>query len=468
MRLVHNLKAVEIRFINDYYKARSQDNSKRPDLFNLIVDGTIKSNNDAIREIYSDRPNAASALSHLKKKLEEDILNVMLIISPDIEASLESNKEFQCKKKLLQCELLLARGLKTEGFTLLDKTSKIADKYEFPEINLASYNIKFTYNDKFKLQNCALHFENSLSNYRNLLKAKEAFFLGDESYIVTLPEKEISLNSSKKAHYWNELSIINNLCKQCKFKKAKLRSLNLKKFLNNGTFISSNEKEAKLNMILAEILLNLGEYTEALFFAKNATTKLLPFATNYQDSLLVLFFANLRIGHFQDAEIIYEQAIGHPTLHEAYKNKWILLKGALDFYQKKFRTVYRTVSKCDLKYFENPSWCLCPRFLELLSILELEDYEWYEYRLDCFRKKLSKFKIQIADRVKLVFSLLQSLVKANFNYDLLIIREQNNLNKLKNVIPQFNWNPMGYELINIPNWLLKKSSQFNNHSSDSL
>ena len=460
IRLIQGLTTAEIQFIQVYFKIRSLEEGKRYKLFKLIVSGQIKNNNDALKKIYVGTKNAQSALSHLKKQLSKDILNIIMIISMDDHISKKCNQELECKKSLMQCEILLERGLHAEGFMLLKRTTKLAEKYEFPDINLASFDILSKYYQKADQQNYYYQFERSLHSYQNLLKAKEDYLFGNRHFNISVARENTVDCNFKRTQYWRELLNIENLCRQCEFRMAKQRALDLLNFLDQERLINSDEKESRLHKILAEIMLHLGEYGESVTYVKKACLKLSPGSQDHNNALIILFFTYLRNECFEEAEEVYFQATQNRELDNILMNKWILFKATLKFAERNYKSVNKILSDWDVKYSENPNWNLSPRFLELLTILEVEDYEWYDYRLDCLRKKLSTISSKVTDRVKIVFHLLQSLIRMGFDYDLLVKKELDTFSKLKGSSPNLYWSPLGYELINIPKWILNKTGQF--------
>ena len=108
---------------------------------------------------------------------------------------------------------------------------------------------------------------------------------------------------------------------------------------------------------------------------------------------------------------------------------------------------------------ETRLWVLGQRLLGLITILELKDYDWFEYRLECFRKTLQSLNGDATTRIKLVYRLLKELIKHNYDYRRLVNREQQTIDCLTQVEGPNAWDPMGMEVVEIPQWLLNKSLQ---------
>jgi hypothetical protein len=461
-RLIRSLNPAEIKFIREYYKSKSPESSKRLKLFNLSVTGKIKKNPDAIRLIYREKQNAKSSLSHLKKSLEQDIMNLMMLFSLENENPADFNQEFICKKYLLQCDILMSKGLHAEGLSLLNKAIHIADKYEFPSINLAGYDMLLNYYCRSEISKFKYDFRDSLHHYHELITAKENYFRGMIGKQSSGQPMELHDSDSRRAYFWHQMYSIEKLNTEGDFQMAKQQSLQLYNFLQHSHFICSPENEARVCKVLAEILLNMRENDNAIPYAQKAADLFSPQSPDFQASLIILFFAFLRGGFWKHAESVWETSGSHTIHDENLKNKWILFKATLDFYMKNYKNVKKTIINWKANPSDDLSWSLSPRYLELITILETEDYDWYVYRFECFRKKLSNIKYALSERCILVFELLQSLIKSCFNYNRIVEDEMNLFDKLKNHPERLRWNPAGSELINIPQWILNKSTRFNN------
>lgn len=59
---------------------------------------------------------------------------------------------------------------------------------------------------------------------------------------------------------------------------------------------------------------------------------------------------------------------------------------------------------------------LSAKLFELLNILELEDYDWFEYKIQAYRKRLERFGIQKIQRIKMLYDLLCTLRRTTYNY----------------------------------------------------
>jgi tetratricopeptide (TPR) repeat protein len=477
IRLIQCLKPGAVQWVEDFYKARCNGDAtdnKRLQLFRLLAEGKVHTNEEAARLLYHQKCN--SALSHLKKRLEEDILNFLLFDLDDCEVSTVTKEELKCNKLLLQGKMLIAKGIWEDGISLLKKTSRISEKFEFPDIKLASDDILRTYSsEKLEVnhyQRYNEHIDKCLGNYRKLLKAKELSlrFSHETDRKENLPSTFFSkLNDdkknipSKKVIYWNKMALLQFYQKKRDFATAKKYAFELLEYLQMEPQVCSDFKAAHVNLELAKILIYLKDYKNALSYAEQAIC-LLPYTSiDYLQGLRVLYFANFRCGNIAEAETAVASALKHPETDATLKGKWLMLSAALEFVQRKFCVVNRILytNKAEKN---DPVWEVGGKILEMLTILESEDYDWFEFKIESFRKKVQSFRDGSHERLKIFYSILKTLVKTNYDYKETLSSEKQNLELLACDKPLLYWDPMGYELIHTGGWLLNKARS-DSHSS---
>ncbi len=466
-RLIKSLKSSEIQLIEDFYKAKYNGNAaenKRLQLFKSIATGKVHNNEEATDLLYNQKKN--SALSHLKKRVEEDILNFLLFDFSYCGLSEATREELHCNKMLLQGKMLLAKGIWEEGISLLEKTSQLSEKYEFTDIKLASDDILRTYNNK-KCQQYNQHIEKSMGDYRKMLKAKGISLMFAREFGISQNEKSIENITSnqekyaktdrpKKVIFWNKMALLQYYKNEHDFENAKKYALELLENLHADPKVFSDFTFAQANLELAKILIYLKDYNNALLRSENAIQLFPNTSIEYVQGLQVYYFANFRSGKIKIAESAVEIALNHPLVKDVLKSKWILLNAALMFVQKRFSVVNRMI------YTQNTEkndayWEIGSKILEMLNILETEDFDWFEYKVESLRKRMKSLRNKSNDRIKIFYCLLKTLVRTNYDYNATVTTEKQNLDLLLSNKLTLTWDPMGYELINIRDWFLNKA-----------
>lgn len=106
---------------------------------------------------------------------------------------------------------------------------------------------------------------------------------------------------------------------------------------------------------------------------------------------------------------------------------WSLLKSGLLFMQNKFRESNTWLLSHENLLNEKSHTILWAKLLELLNILEMQDYDWFEYKLESFRKRLRRCGMQSMERIWILYQLFNSLRKYDYNYKTTLLDEQTNL-----------------------------------------
>ena len=465
-RLIKSLKPSEVQLIEYFYKAKYNGNAadnKRLQLFKLLAEGKVKNNEEAARLLYHKKCD--SALSHLKKRVEEDILNFLLIDFSDCGLSEATREELHCNKMLLQGKMLLAKGIWEEGLSLLKKTSHLSEKYEFPDIKLASDDILRTYSSK-NYQHYNRHIEKCLRDYQKMLKAKGISLTFDRKFGVHKNEKpaesgfseqmgEKNQDKSKKVIYWNKMALLQYYKNEHDFEHAKKYALELLENLRAEPKVFSDFTCAQVHLELAKILIYLKDYLTALLHAESAINLFAYSSVEYVQGLQVCYFANFRSGDISKAEATVEIALKHPLVNHTLKRTWILLSAALMFVQQRFSVVNRMLYTHHTGK-NDATWEVGSKILEMLNILETEDFDWFEFKIESLRKKVHSLRDNSYERFKIFYRILKTLARYNYDYQETLSIEKQNLDLLLGSKPSLSWDPMGYELINTRDWLLNK------------
>src|SRR5690606_32981099 len=128
--------------------------------------------------------------------------------------------------------------------------SQLSEKYEFPDIKLASDDILRTYSSK-NYQHYTQHIEKCLGNYQKLLKAKGISLMFDQKCGVNphegsaesvFPKQKAGKNQdpSKKVLYWNKMALLQYYKNEHDFEQAKKYALELLENLHTEPRVFSN------------------------------------------------------------------------------------------------------------------------------------------------------------------------------------------------------------------------------------
>ncbi len=462
--LVQCLKPSEVQFVRDFYRVKYKDHHhKRSKLFELLIESKVDSNAQACQVLYESKND--SAFSHLKKSLEEDLLNFILLAPTDDQNSADgSGNEIKCRRTFLQGKILLARGMKANGISLLQKTSKLAERYEFPDLNLAACDMLRKYQgiSKHKYYNDTIH--KAFKLFGKILKAKEINYNtggilvnGNESnpQISGAALRKLSdrfqPEESKRAYFWYEMALIEHFIKEQNYRAANNFAQQLIEYMDLDSVLNCAVKKSQVLLKLAETYVQLGAYQQALAPAKFAMELQANNSSICSKALQLQFYAYLHQVEYTKAEAILQKALVRNDLSGTHN--WAVLEAGLYFSLGNYAQVGKTLNQTNCRKDQSNCVSLRIRLLELLNILELQDYDWFEYKIDTFRKKIRTLKSTVCPRLPQIYHLLKWLMRHNYQYQHTALKQDEHLSQLHNL----HWDPMGYELINFGDWLQSKA-----------
>ena len=169
-----------------------------------------------------------STISQVKKRLELDIMNTMLISSLTSEKDHLRKSDINCHKNLLLGNVLIERGLHDEAIQLLHMTSIEAGKAEFHEIKIRCDDLLMSAYREYDTNKSFAQYKesmgNSLESISSLFHAKSMnypFFngsLSDAGIENGLDLKKISSYISqqfiKKGSSWYKMAIVHHYIQQ--------------------------------------------------------------------------------------------------------------------------------------------------------------------------------------------------------------------------------------------------------------
>lgn len=481
VKIIKCLKRSEVHFIKEIYKIRKfakSSNSKRLKLFKAILSDKIKNNKDAAYLLFNKPPD--SALFHLKKRLKDDILNFIILLPNKnlFEVSVEI-AEHDCRKKLIQSNFLISRGVYEEAIYLLKEVIKLSDKFELPHLkNVANDIIKST-----------LVFENGTLDYFNY-EIKTGDDLGLIKEIVEANSfNSIATNTSNLENensevvlekFQRELISLKLIFDKTNYSRIGFRYLllaiylfsikknyvkvyeyanQLRALIYERPAIRSSLNKAMINLEMAKILIHLTDFKSAIVHASKAQYYILPGTAGELYILEKLFYAYFYNKQFQDADDTLTKVFNNHQLkinHDLLK-KWLFFKAALKFIAGDHKESIRFLNS--YSYVMKGKFGIMSeyRILELLNLLELENLDQFEYKLECFRRSI--YRANVKNRFYLTYRILNSIKNSDYNFRIMYRKEEENIDLLKKAEGNFSRDHFGFELITVDEWLDQKIAE---------
>jgi tetratricopeptide (TPR) repeat protein len=481
--ICESLSIGEIKLVKHFYKIRNNDdNLKRGKLFEILLAHKIIQDKEVAKQLgYS---SIGSSFQNLKQRLKADILSVLLMQECTAKFSTPyAQATFECRRNLMQGEILMSRGVYDEAMDVLNKATRITAKYQLYAEQL---QIEDLIRNHTSLKGNVASFKainNSIGeNYKmlgNVLEAKKIHYEITNPRLMgvqSLPEyiekagdvvKELSelseSTSCSRIGLYRDLSAINYYSSSHDFEKAEKYAQSLIKSVEKDPVVLSSSNQAGANMELANIYLNTKNYEKAIEYAGKAVHLFKPGMINQLHAYIILFFAYFRNNQFDEASQILSIAQDHRLIksqkHPLMQSRIHLLKAALCFKQGEIDKSSFILNRNAEISRDKDGWMPGFYMLDLLILMEKKSVDLANYKLEAFRKMLHRHGIDKQEmRIAVITRILKNLVKQECNFQRIFPVHETEIRMLSEAKEQYYWNPAGYEVIRFDEWLLKKVS----------
>jgi hypothetical protein len=480
--LIGSLNRKEISLVRLILKQRSNsENALRLKLFELVLKGGKLNDSETQINIYGKKN--VSAFAHLKKRLQNDVLNALLFQ--------ETSKKFrsrmftvsvEVKKMMAFAEILYRRGLTEEGDSIIDEALKLCKEFELigesyilmdfqritqgitkGEKGIDISNEKISSQVDFIKSNAE-----SVNIYYNFIARNSNKSIKDfkqiekESHLIEKLETNYRNFAYSKNGFWFYRASLFYYTKLNDFNNA-LKSGNLLlELIENSPALYSPVTIAGTLKELSEIAISGKEYIIGGGYVDRALALFKPTLNNYLLTLENDFLINFYLLKFPQALEVIQKAKSHPRF-KARKitfTRWNYFEACLEFAQGNFKRSNELI-QADAKSLlaDKGELQLGYRLLYILLLVETEKEELAFYELDSFRKSFKQIKEYKLDRIKIIQKVLTSLERDFWNFKTIIKKEGAKLQMLEND-PSCSWQPFGFELINFEAWLKQKSEKY--------
>lgn len=480
--LVFLLHESENLMLDRYYNAQSRGKLyRRPELIKLMREGKIRTNKDAATFLHSSKPS--TALYNLKKRLREDIINIILISGGTTGVKMTYlDAGFYCRKQLAVGDELLHRGSTEIAIKLLQEAAVVAKKYELIAEYISCMDLLRT----------SLGFRKGIKVYNNYTKAIEAAFdlhkdiltaqsfskqVGltgmftknkqkeFESFALTRQKELKELyerTKSPNVGYWYLRTSVYYFQIIKDFANALIAAKELLILVKKEQAVRSDAKLGFVNIQIANILLERGEFKAAMKVAIVAKNSYFKKQVNYLQCLEQLFVASIYAGDKKVAKEVVKLGLSHRQLkaNSFINAKWIFYKANLAFINKDFHQVIKILRFQNELTKDTGGWLIGYKLLEILALAELNEKDIIENRLGAFKQFLRRVKRHHSiTRYKLIADLLSSLIKNNLSYKEVVKKNNRKIILLQKGEGDYYWDPVAFEIIRFDNWLLNAAKE---------
>lgn len=475
--LVKVLRPSEKRLLLHYYSRNTNSEEKlRLKLFKLVVSG-VATDDEAKTLLKSS--GGKSAYSHLKSRLKDDILN-MLLTQDTSKRLAQPNRaaELDCRKKVAQSHLLLLRGAQVEGMNILNKALKTADQYELLAERL---QINHLLREKFIGSGSTKELKRLNKDISADLKRYEALlYVEQQSFVLSSPEFAKNLRSrTKEDDYIKLIADLGRLFKKHKlarigfwyfmaatefhgsranYEEVVLLGLKFLKLVEKSPAVKSKNNIAGVNLTLGTANLELRKFGDASKHLSRSEQLFAASGFNRLTCLQYLVLSEVAAGNQQTALNYIDLALVHPRINkrEPLLPRWLYMKACVEFLNKDVDSSFKTLNKDGYLLKQQDEWNVQFRLLEMIQLIEMRDEEWLDFKLDATRKFLTRHKKLNRPRIQVAIDLIGNLHRKNLDYTEI---SNANLELLEACLIErkgYEWNPAGSEIVRFDKWIESK------------
>lgn len=475
--LVKILRRGEKRLLRHLYSAVTNgEDPLRLELFNLVESGKVKTDEAALLAL--GKSQSASAFSHLKTRLREDILNVLLLQeSPKRIAQANRAATFECRKKLAQAYVLISRGAFQEGIEVLKFAQTIAERFELvAEIVLMNHLIREAVHlvkDARQLHRVNSDINNNVEKWRDILRAEELALVmtapnlfkeatGTEEGINTKLIEELQTlfekNGSARIGLWYYLAYIEYTTSKAMYLEAIDAGKKFVILVENNPSIHSKNDVAGSNQMLGTAYLNVRNYSNAIIHFTNSDKNFPVAGNNRLMNLELLYRAYVGSGNNVKALETVNLALNHPRVKakSATLPRWYFLQSCVQFVSGDIDGAHRNLNRDSYLTKQRDDWNVQFRLLEIMIMIERKEEEWIDFRIQTLRKFFSRNRKLLTPRVKASLDILSAVLRRGLEFDGLGKNTESLLRQSLDESEGYKWNAEGAEVIRLDLWVQSK------------
>lgn len=418
--------------------------NKKLDLFNDLVDRKRGSETLII---------SRQSAYQLKKRLQEQLYS-FLVSQEQSRTNDALFLEMDCHRKLYCFKILFDKGIHDHAFILLQEIIDVAEKHSLHGIYLDSINLRNTY---FSLKKMRVRkhipisgkirkLTNSLSRnlYVNqyLTTATSAIHDTDQAFRKSLTDNLIGFDMSEAESVVERLMDVNRQLHEQNFESAHMQ---LQDLLQDET-ITNAVDQGILGLIYIELsksCICMNNLQGALKWLERGDVTLSKFDSFAVVILELNFIIAIRYSRPEVARsfILRATQLREVIASEVLTLKWSYYSLLVNFEQRLYKEVIKTINATPVFSTRVKNALINVKFLEILCVFQVSDWDWLQYKIDSFRKVSNGLDGRFPRIIHTI-----SLLKAQSSGR--IISDVEVSEGIKLIDKQFPWHPLGLEIIN--------------------
>ena len=478
--IVNSLERTEIGLIENYLKCQiNGNNGKRLKLFKLIRKRKVDSDKKAAKTLYKTVPN--STYYHLKNRLKQDVLDLLMLnrtYGSNNSDQPYTKAQFDFSRLQLLVMNLTSKEVQLETSRAITTMRFFATQHELPLESILVAEMETLYQEHLQsipdTKRLILYAEEQFLVFKHVYMARMCFKnlyyaqmaterydkndLGNTVEVLVELKKDLDQKESVIIRYWYCLLstmynwIFYNYKQGIKFAVQALE------VVKQHPERFSPKQTIKTKLLSAILHLQVGNYRQSEEEINQVLQNVSPDSIGYLQLLEPLVHIKFFESDVKAASGLIQEGISHPKLDRdnLRKAKWQYYQAYLEFSKGNFQESLNLLfhNKEITKY--KSKWLIGCKLLELMNLIELEKYDLAEYRFEALKQLLKRQKGRNDDRIKLIRTLLGSLIKKDFDFNKTGFTCSKELKSLAQKSGQYRWVPFGYELVRFDRWLVTK------------
>ncbi|MDX5338229.1 MAG: hypothetical protein LPK25_04325 [Cyclobacteriaceae bacterium] len=392
--------------------------------------------------------DSCPAFFQLKKRVKKEVLELICFLKKT-PSSGETQDRIHCSELLLQSQILLTRGMLGPGTKQLEKSLKNAVNADLPDLILSIFDTARKYGlegviRKKEIPELEMIIKNHLQILANQFCPKNPIGSGQKSMLSPLLKQ---LNQEK--NNWEILAEIRNAISRKDFERA-------------DRLLSESEKVMKRDHLSNDIF-------EEFFLARQQvllqTRQFKKVIQNYKKIDLSKFNrkeTSQELNEYHWYALFYQEK-WEEALHLLKKiliksspenfPKWKYWEAYIRFRQKLFKPALQLIHESQNELKKKPDYFFGSKMLEMMVLFDQNELDWLDYKVENFRKLLSRWKGKINARIESAFLVFLCMTKSNKLQHPHQISDHIHLTKLQSCSGEYSWNPADFELIRYDQWI---------------
>lgn len=431
-----------------YVCVKNSPKSKKCQLLRLMIGKPELQETEYARAIYQKEDMIT--YSQLKRRLTEDLISLVVLVKTNRFHKKECLRS-KITELILRSQHLFHLELEKEGIKALKKALELAGNQGYTDLVLCIHETArsagvaepISKNELIRLKNALCNqLELTFTNTKTELENHKGNFISLKKSVLQTESNNEVLNLLEKSEM---------LLGQNRLTQASIAIQDAENILYSYPSINQPEMIWKVNLTQQQILLKYAAYDELI----NNCQKTLGIKNLPENVKLEVYknewFAAFYLKETQLAKQILLKLAGFKSGQNTFM--WQYFESYLLFQQGEMAESLTLNHECQRNLKSNPDFLLGSKLLEMMILIEKNEWDWMEFKLESFRKSMYSFKGKVHDRIKSFFYALQFLQKQYLISNPSEIINFQHFQLLKNSKESFSWEPGTYEIIPYHGWI---------------